>query len=115
MRLQLISRCSIRKDAERTKGENRQEAKHGQIFPRPRLITAQRWASSLGSPLRQQPAHSPPAGFPVYAGQNTLAAVDGKATATKANQISESWMISSPFRKCRIADGWSGWLKVKGK
>ena len=37
----LISRCSIRKDAERTKGENRQEAKHGQIFPRPRLIAAQ--------------------------------------------------------------------------
>ena len=34
MRLQLMGRCSIRKDAERTKGENRQEAKHGQTFPR---------------------------------------------------------------------------------
>jgi hypothetical protein len=32
MRLQLISRCSIRKGAQRTKGENRQEAKHGQIL-----------------------------------------------------------------------------------
>jgi hypothetical protein len=53
-RLQRISRCSIRKDAERTKGENRQEANHGQIFPRPRLITAQRWASSRDRP-RQQP------------------------------------------------------------
>ena len=48
MRLQRISRRSIRKDAKRTKGEDRQEAKHGQIFPRPRPITAQRWASSLG-------------------------------------------------------------------
>jgi hypothetical protein len=80
MRLQLISRRSIRKDAERTKGENGQQAKHGHIFPRPRLITAQRWASSLELPLRQQPARSPPAGFSGYAGQNTLAAVDGKAT-----------------------------------
>ena len=40
IRFQLISRCSIRNDAERTKGENRQEAKHGQIFPRLRPITA---------------------------------------------------------------------------
>src|SRR6476661_10671333 len=41
MPLQSISRCSIRKDAERTKGENREDAKHGEVFPRPRLITAQ--------------------------------------------------------------------------
>src|SRR6478672_5981469 len=41
MALQRISRCSIRKDAERTKGENREDAKHGEVFPRPRLITAQ--------------------------------------------------------------------------
>jgi hypothetical protein len=33
MRFQLIGRCSIRKDAERTEGENRQEANHGHIFP----------------------------------------------------------------------------------
>jgi hypothetical protein len=46
MRLQRISKCSIRKDKERTKGENRQEANHVQIFPRPRLLTSQRWASS---------------------------------------------------------------------
>src|SRR5712675_604056 len=35
MRLQRISRRSTGKDAERTKGENRQEAKHGQILPTP--------------------------------------------------------------------------------
>ena len=62
-RLQLISRCSTRKIAERTKGENRQEAKHGQILPGPRLITAQRWASSLGT--RAAPSKmNAPMGFP---------------------------------------------------
>jgi hypothetical protein len=86
MRLQLISRCSNRKDAERTKGENRQEAKHGQIFPRPRLITAQRWASSLGLPLRQQPARSPSQG---YSHRHEIARAGGKraqevAPASKA-------------------------------
>jgi hypothetical protein len=39
-RLQLISGCCIRKDAERTKSENRQEAKHGYVIllkrPQPR-------------------------------------------------------------------------------
>lgn len=77
MRLQLIGRCSIRKDAERTKGENRQEAKHGQIFPRPRLRKDRQvpWDCHFANsrPLT-------PAGFSVYAGQNKLAAVDGKAT-----------------------------------
>src|SRR5258707_361564 len=41
MRLRCIGRHSIRKQAERTKGENREDAKHGEVFPRPRLITAQ--------------------------------------------------------------------------
>jgi hypothetical protein len=59
-RLQLISRCSIRKDAER-KGENRQEANHDQIFPRPRPTTAQRWAGSRDR-IRQQPRRFAPAG-----------------------------------------------------
>jgi hypothetical protein len=55
MRLQLICKCSIRKDAERTKGENRQETNHGQILPKLRPITAQRWAGS-GDRTRHQPA-----------------------------------------------------------
>jgi hypothetical protein len=80
MPLQLISRCSIRKDAERTKGENGQQAKHGHIFPKAPTDNGAKMGKFPG--IATSPTARPfaPAGFSVYAGQNTLAAVDGKAT-----------------------------------
>lgn len=47
-RLHLISGCSIRKDAERAKGENRQEANHSQILPRHRPINCTKMGKFQG-------------------------------------------------------------------
>jgi hypothetical protein len=59
-RLPLMSECCIRKDAERTKGENRQEAKH---WPRPSEKASANNRANRGRfpwwPARGQPAAPP--------------------------------------------------------